>query len=445
MPCTGSTSMLGMLRAARAKFASTWAPSMINALVSPSLAKFSRSIPVLPSFTVALSSTMMPPSLALADKACLSASARTFLGRSIAWLRGVGPNERPPPRKRLTLAEPCRAEPVPFCRYIFLPVRLISARFLTSCVPRWRLASCQRTQRCKMSALGSRPKIASGRSTEPAALPSSDMILSSMSPSFAVGGRGLFGGLRFGLGSGRCRLRQTELAGLGRVLRQPFLHRVAQGNPTARSAGHSTLDQDQAPLDVRLHHFEIERSDALDPHMPRHLLVLEGLARILAAAGRTDRTVRDRYAMGGAQPAEVPAFHAAGKPLADRGAGHVDELTDDEMIGSDFRADRDQVALLHPELRELAFRLDLGRGEMATRRLGQVLGLAHAGAQLQRHVTILLFRAVGDDLTIGKPQHRDRHMLAGLGKYASHPHFLRDYPGTHRLLSCLAGPVALRA
>src|SRR5512133_4020172 len=291
MPCTGSTSMLGMLRAARAKFASTSAPSMISALVSPSLAKFLRSMAVLPSFTDALSSTMMPPSLALADNACLRASARTFLGRSIAWLRGVGPNERAPPRKRLTLAEPCRAEPVPFCRYIFLPVRWISARFLTSCVPRWRLASCQRTQRCKMSALGSRPKIASGRSTEPAALPSRDTILSSMSLSLALGGRGRFGGRRFGLGGGRCRLRQTELAGLGRFLRQLFLHRVAQGDPAALGAWHCPLDQDQAALDVRLHHFQIERGYALDSHMARHLFVLEGLARILAAAGRTDRTV----------------------------------------------------------------------------------------------------------------------------------------------------------
>src|SRR5262249_30655009 len=109
MPCTGSTSMFGILRAARAKLASSSAPSMISALVSPSLAKLFCSALVLPFFTVAFSSTMMPPSLALADNACLSASARTFLGRSIAWLRGVGPNERPPPRKRLTRAGPWRA------------------------------------------------------------------------------------------------------------------------------------------------------------------------------------------------------------------------------------------------------------------------------------------------------------------------------------------------
>src|SRR5262249_43551788 len=119
---------------------------------SPSLAKFFCSAPVLPSFTVAFSSTRMPPSLALADKACLSASARTFFGRSIAWLRGVGPNERPPPRKRLTRAEPWRAGPGPLCRYIFFPVRGISARVFASCVPRRRLAGFPPTPPCTMSA-----------------------------------------------------------------------------------------------------------------------------------------------------------------------------------------------------------------------------------------------------------------------------------------------------
>src|SRR6266540_6465590 len=315
--------MFGMLRAARAKFASICAPSMMSALVSPSLAKFFRSMAVLPSFTVALSSTMRPPSLALADSACLSASARTFFGRSIAWLRGVGPNERPPPRKRLTLPEPWRAEPVPFCRYIFFPVRLISLRFLTSCVPRWRLASCQRTQRCRMSALGSRPKIASGSLIEPAALPSSDTILSSMSRTPLVGGFAFFGGRGLGFAGGGCRLRQAEFARLGGILRQLLLHRVAQRDPAALGARHRAFDQDEAALDVGLHHLEIERGDALDSHVTRHFLVLEGLAGILAAAGGADRPMRDRHAVRGAQPAEVPALHATRKALADRGPGHV--------------------------------------------------------------------------------------------------------------------------
>src|SRR6266511_3923150 len=435
--------MFGMLRAASAKFASICAPSMMSALVSPSLVKFFRSIAVLPSFTVALSSTMRPPSLALADSACLSASARTFFGSSIAWLRGVGPNERPPPRKRLTLPEPWRAEPVPFCRYIFFPVRLISLRFLTSCVPRWRLASCQRTQRCKMSALGSRPKIASGTSTEPAALPSSDTTLSSMSRTLARAGRALFG--CFGLGCGDCRLRQTEFAGLWSFLRQLFLHCVPQRDPTALGARHRALDQDQSALGVGLHHLEIERGDALDSHVARHFLVREGLARILTAAGRTDRTMGDGHTMRGAQPAEVPALHAARKAFTDRGAGHVDKLADDEVVRGHLGTHRDQFAFVHPELGELAFGFDLGNGEMAAGGFGQVLRLAGAGAKLQRYIAVLFLSAVSDNLTIGEPQHRDRHMLAGLGKDAGHSDFLCDYPGAHGLLSYFLRSVPLRA
>src|SRR6266545_4418645 len=312
MPCTGSTSMFGILRAARAKFASSSAPSMMSALVSPSLAKLFCSALVLPSFMVSFSSTMMPPSLALADNACLRASARTFLGRSIAWLRGVGPNDRPPPRNRLTRAEPCRAEPVPFCRYIFLPVRWISARFLTSWVPRWRLASCQVTQRCRMSARGSRPKIASDSVTSPAALPSSVVTFSSMSRALLLLGRSLVG-----LGRRRCRLGlgQAELARLRQVLRHRLLDGVAHGDPAALAAGHRALDQDEPALDVGLHHLEIERGDAIGTHMAWHLLVLEGLAGVLAAAGGADRAVRNRHAVAGAQAGEIPPLHAAGKAL----------------------------------------------------------------------------------------------------------------------------------
>src|SRR5260370_5428125 len=202
-----------------------------------------------------------------------------------------------------------------------------------------------------MTALGWRPKIASGSSTEPAALPSSDTPLSSMLRALLVGGLAFVGGGGVGLGGGGRRLREAELAGLGGVLRQLLLHRVAQRDPAALGAGHRAFDQDEPALDVGLHHLEIERRDALDAHVTRHFLVLESLAGILAAAGGTDRTVRDRNAVPGPQPGEVPALHATRKALADRGPGHVDTLPDDEVIGGDLGTDRDQNAPRHPETR----------------------------------------------------------------------------------------------
>src|SRR5258705_150400 len=432
MPCTGSTSMFGMLRAARRNEASTSAPSMISALVSPSFSKFCCNALVLPSFTVALSSRMMPPSLALADRACLSASARTFLGRSMAWLRGVGPKERPPPRNRFTRAEPWRALPVPFWRYIFLPVRWISARFLTSWVPRWRLASCQTTQRCRMSERGSRPKIPSGSVTEPEALPSSVVTFNSMSRPLLLGRRG-------------GRVRQTELAGHGQVLRKLLLHRVAQRDPAALGAGHRALDQDEAALDVGLHHLEIERGHPVDAHVARHLLVLEGLARVLAATGGTDRTVRNRHAVRSAQSAEIPPLHAAGEALADRGAGDVDELTDHEVIGRDLGADRNQLLLLDAEFGDLALGLDLGDRKMAALGLADIVDLARARAELNGDIAVLVLGAVRDDLAIGQAQHRHRHMLAGIGKDSGHPDLLCDHPGTHWRNPCCFRPARLRA
>src|SRR5690242_21075014 len=115
----------------------------------------------------------------------------------------------------------------------------------------------------------------------------------------------------------RSLLGDLELAGLRRFLRQRLLHGVAYTDPAALGAGNGAFDEDQAALDVGRDHTQVQRGDAVDAHVARHFHVLEGLAGVLTAAGRTDRTVRDRDAVGGAQAAEIPALHAAGKALAD--------------------------------------------------------------------------------------------------------------------------------
>src|SRR5437879_4810846 len=156
-----------------------------------------------------------------------------------------------------------------------------------------------------MSARGSRPKISSESWTEPAALPSRVVTFSSISRALILGRR-----FRSLLAAGN-----LELARLRRFLRQRLLHGIAHRDPSALGAGNGALDQDQAALDVGLHHAQIERRDAIDAHVAGHLLVLPGLAGILTSTGRTDRTMRHRDAVGGAQAAEIPALHAAGKAL----------------------------------------------------------------------------------------------------------------------------------
>src|ERR1700761_7913960 len=429
MPWIGSTSMFGMLRAAAAKPVCNSAPSMISALVSPRPEKWPIRALVLAASSLAVSMMTRSPSLALADSACLRASARTFFGRWVACERTTGPKARPPPRNCGTRAEPWRAPPVPFCLYIFLPVRQISARPLALCVPAWRLLSCHCTQRARMSWRGSRPKISSDSWTEPAALPSSVVTWSSML--CALLRRRRFRGL----------LGNPELAGLRRFLRQRLLHGVTHPDPAAPRARHSAFDQDQAAIDISRNHAQVERGDAVDAHVAGHLLVLPGLAGILTTTGRTDRTMRDRHAVGGAQTAKIPALHTAGKTLTDRGAGDVDELADDEMVGLDLGADRDQSILRHAEFRDLALRLDLGDRELAAFGFRQINGLAAARAELQRDVTVLLGRAVAQNLAIAQLQHGHGDMFAGLRKDPRHPDLLCDHSGAHRRASCSFCPL----
>src|SRR5258708_11381931 len=139
-----------------------------------------------------------------------------------------------------------------------------------------------------ISLRGSRPKIASDSWTEPASLPSRVVTFSSISRTLLLGRR-----FRSSLAA-----RDFELAGLRRVLVQRLLDGVAHRDPAALGAGNGAFDEDQAALDVGRNHPQIERGDAVDAHMAGHLLVLEGLAGILTAAGRTDRAVRNRDAVG---------------------------------------------------------------------------------------------------------------------------------------------------
>ena len=81
-----------MLRAASAKFALTSAPSITSARFQPRPLQRLRQQPwSCASGIVAASITTSSPAPALADSAWRRPSARNFLVRSCAWLRGVGP------------------------------------------------------------------------------------------------------------------------------------------------------------------------------------------------------------------------------------------------------------------------------------------------------------------------------------------------------------------
>src|SRR3569832_2215615 len=64
-----------------------------------------------------------------------------------------------------------------------------------------------------------------------------------------------------------------------------LLDGIAHHHPTALGTRHCAAHHDQPALDIDLGHFQILGGDIVDAVMAVHLLVLEGLARILTAAG----------------------------------------------------------------------------------------------------------------------------------------------------------------
>src|SRR4029453_16515705 len=92
--------------------------------------------------------------------------------------------------------------------------------------------------------------------------------------------------------------------------------------------------------------------------------------------------VRDGNAVGRAQTAESPALHRAGKAFALGYARNVDVLAGDEMIRADRHANIEERILGDTEFDHLGLGLDLGLAERGALRLGDVLRLGRAGAQL---------------------------------------------------------------
>src|SRR3984957_13585390 len=126
------------------------------------------------------------------------------------------------------------------------------------------------------SVRGSSPNTSSLSSNEPADEPSSE-VMSNFMASLSL--------RRFGRWGARARLgMNAELSGQRRILRQRLLPRVRRRDPTSGVPGHRALDQNEAALGICANDTKILRRHAISSHMAGHLLVLPGLAWILAAA-----------------------------------------------------------------------------------------------------------------------------------------------------------------
>ena len=65
-------------------------------------------------------------------------------------------------------------------------------------------------------------------------------------------------------------------------------------------------------------------------------------------------------------------------------------------------------------------------GETAALGFADILDLSAADAELKRGVTVLLLRAMRNDLTALNLENRDRNVIARVGEDAGHPQLLCD-------------------
>src|SRR5690554_3075104 len=102
------------------------------------------------------------------------------------------------------------------------------------------------------------------------------------------------------------------------------LHCVANENDAATGAGNSTLDEQQALVEVDGVHGQAAHGNPLATHPTRHLLALEHAARRGGCADRARLAVVAVGTVGCGDTGEVVTLHGAGKTLALAGADHVD-------------------------------------------------------------------------------------------------------------------------
>ena len=107
----------------------------------------------------------------------------------------------------------------------------------------------------------------------------------------------------------------------------------------------------------------------------------------------------------------------------------------DEVIRADGRADgHERVFAFHAEFGDLLLEADTSLGEMFTLRLGNVLLLGFARAELDGKVAITFSGAVRNHLAIFQRENGHRHVPSVLLEEAGHPDFLCDNAGAHRQL-----------
>src|SRR3546814_7701605 len=97
------------------------------------------------------------------------------------------------------------------------------------------------------------------------------------------------------------------------------------------------------------------------------------------------------------------------------------------MIGRDLGADIEERILGDAEFDQARLRLHFRLGEVAALRLGDILDLRDARAELNRDITVTLDFLAGHDLIALKGQNRNRNMTSVFLEQTGHPDLLSDH------------------
>jgi len=204
------------------------------------------------------------------------------------------------------------------------------------------------------------------------------------------------------------------------------LNRIAHQHIATLGTRYGALDEQQALFGIHARHFQILGGHALNAHMAGHLLVLEGLARILTVTGRTMRTVADGNPVRGFKPREVPALHRTREALTNRHTGHIHLLPRNEMRGRKDGAGFQHGIGSHAEFDNLTRRFHTSLREVTLVRLGDVLGLRNANAELNGFIAILVSAALRHHAHIVHVQQRDGNGRTVLIEQPGHAQLLGD-------------------
>ena len=101
------------------------------------------------------------------------------------------------------------------------------------------------------------------------------------------------------------------------------------------------------------------------------------------------------------------------------------------MFDANAGPDIEQRIIRNAEFHQLATRLNLRLGEVATHGFANVLYFSRTNTELQGGVSVLLVGLLGNDLAAVNFQHSDRNISPVIGENPRHTNFLCDHTGPH--------------